>query len=145
MPRLLCAALLAVACGFPAAPSVVLAQGLPSLGDTEREELRMTAGAVYTVGAGHASWVRRAVDAVTYGPVREQVRLARLAGDREALAEWTERLVKLKDSRAERLRRVRRVEELECRLPVTRLVRRPPFLQHRPVMPPTSRRRLQLG
>jgi S-DNA-T family DNA segregation ATPase FtsK/SpoIIIE len=30
--------------------------------------------------------------------------LARLAGDREALAEWTERLIKLKDSRAERLR-----------------------------------------
>jgi len=31
-------------------------------------------------------------------------RLARLAGDREALAEWTERLVALKDGRAERLR-----------------------------------------
>jgi DNA segregation ATPase FtsK/SpoIIIE, S-DNA-T family len=69
-----------------------------------KQSVRMTARAVYTVGAGHASWVRRAVDAVTYGPVREQVRLARLAGDREALAEWTERLVKLKDSRAERLR-----------------------------------------
>jgi S-DNA-T family DNA segregation ATPase FtsK/SpoIIIE len=69
-----------------------------------KQSVRMTARAVYTVGAGHASWVRRAVDAVTYGPVREQVRLARLAGDREALAEWTERLIKLKDSRAERLR-----------------------------------------
>ncbi len=36
--------------------------------------------------------------------MREQIRLARLAGDREALAEWTERLVSLKDGRAERLR-----------------------------------------
>ncbi len=66
--------------------------------------LRMAARAVYTVGVGQVSWVRRAVDALTHGPVREQVRLARLAGDREALAEWTERLVALKDGRAERLR-----------------------------------------
>jgi S-DNA-T family DNA segregation ATPase FtsK/SpoIIIE len=62
------------------------------------------ARAVYTVGQGHASWARRAVDALTYGPVREQIRLARLAGDRDALAEWTERLTTLKDGRAERLR-----------------------------------------
>ncbi|MGH8625297.1 MAG: hypothetical protein ACREYC_08520, partial [Gammaproteobacteria bacterium] len=67
---------------------------------------RVTARAIYTVGQGLASWVRRAVDALTHGPVREQVRLARLAGDREALAEWTERLVSLKDSRAERLRQL---------------------------------------
>jgi S-DNA-T family DNA segregation ATPase FtsK/SpoIIIE len=66
--------------------------------------VRVAARAAYTVGQGHASWVRRAIDALTYGPVREQVRLARLAGDREALAEWTERLVALKDGRAERLR-----------------------------------------
>ncbi|MGH3800418.1 MAG: hypothetical protein ACRDTD_09860 [Pseudonocardiaceae bacterium] len=65
---------------------------------------RVAVRAVYVVGQGHASWVRRAVDALTYGPVREQVRLARLAGDREALAEWTERLVAFKDGRAERLR-----------------------------------------
>jgi S-DNA-T family DNA segregation ATPase FtsK/SpoIIIE len=69
-----------------------------------KQSVRVAARGVYTVGAGHVSWVRRAVDALTYGPVREQVRLARLAGDRDALAEWTERLVKLKDSRAERLR-----------------------------------------
>jgi S-DNA-T family DNA segregation ATPase FtsK/SpoIIIE len=68
------------------------------------QSARVAARAVYTAGAGHASWVRRAVDALTHGPVREQVRLARLAGDREALAEWTERLVALKDGRAERLR-----------------------------------------
>jgi len=65
---------------------------------------RVAARACYTVGQGHASWVRRALDALTYGPVREQIRLARLAGDRDALAEWTERLVTLKDGRAERLR-----------------------------------------
>ncbi len=66
--------------------------------------MRVAARALYTVSQGHASWLRRALDALTYGPVREQVRLARLAGDREALAEWTERLVTLKDGRAERLR-----------------------------------------
>jgi S-DNA-T family DNA segregation ATPase FtsK/SpoIIIE len=65
---------------------------------------RVVARALYTVSQGHASWVRRALDALTYGPVREQIRLARLAGDREALAEWTERLVTLKEGRAERLR-----------------------------------------
>jgi S-DNA-T family DNA segregation ATPase FtsK/SpoIIIE len=65
---------------------------------------RGVARAVYTVGQGQASWARRAIDALTYGPVREQIRLARLAGDRDALAEWTERLVSLKDGRAERLR-----------------------------------------
>ncbi|MGH3511173.1 MAG: hypothetical protein ACRDRB_02700 [Pseudonocardiaceae bacterium] len=65
---------------------------------------RVAARACYTVGQGHASWVRRALDALTYGPVREQIRLARLAGNREVLAEWTERLVTLKDGRAERLR-----------------------------------------
>src|SRR5437763_10805305 len=48
---------------------------------------RFAARAVYAVGQGHASWARRAVDALTYGPVREQIRLARLAGDRDALAE----------------------------------------------------------
>jgi DNA segregation ATPase FtsK/SpoIIIE, S-DNA-T family len=66
--------------------------------------VRVTVRAGYVVAQGHVSWVRRVVDALTYGPVREQVRLARLAGDREALAEWTERLVALKDGRAERLR-----------------------------------------
>ncbi|MBV8994077.1 MAG: hypothetical protein JO287_10355, partial [Pseudonocardiales bacterium] len=65
---------------------------------------RSVARAGYRVGQGHASWARRAVDALTYGPVREQIRLARLAGDRDALAEWTERLTALKDGRAERLR-----------------------------------------
>ena len=68
------------------------------------QSARVMVRALYVVGQGHVSWVRRAVDALTYGPVREQVRLARLAGDREALAEWAERLVALKDGRAERLR-----------------------------------------
>ncbi|HEX6404757.1 MAG TPA: hypothetical protein VF003_16610 [Pseudonocardiaceae bacterium] len=67
---------------------------------------RSVARAGYRVGQGYASWARRAVDALTYGPVREQIRLARLAGDRDALAEWTERLTTLKDGRAERLRKL---------------------------------------
>jgi S-DNA-T family DNA segregation ATPase FtsK/SpoIIIE len=58
----------------------------------------------YTIGAGHASWARRAVDALTYAQVREQIRAARAAGDREALAEWHDRLGQLKRDRGERLR-----------------------------------------
>ncbi|MGH3901542.1 MAG: hypothetical protein ACRDTA_25470 [Pseudonocardiaceae bacterium] len=42
---------------------------------------RVAARACFTVGQGHASWARRALDALTYGPVREQIRLARQAGD----------------------------------------------------------------
>ena len=58
--------------------------------------MRVLARAVYTVGTGHVSWARRIADALTHGPVREQVRLARRSGDPAALAEWTERLVTLK-------------------------------------------------
>jgi S-DNA-T family DNA segregation ATPase FtsK/SpoIIIE len=65
---------------------------------------RVSVRAAYTVAQGHASWARRAGDALTHGHVREQVRRARLAGDAEALAEWTDRLTELKNSRAERLR-----------------------------------------
>jgi DNA segregation ATPase FtsK/SpoIIIE, S-DNA-T family len=65
---------------------------------------RLVARAVYTVGAGHVSWARRAAGALTHAPVREQIRRARTMGDPAALAEWTERLVSLKDKRAKRLR-----------------------------------------
>jgi len=66
--------------------------------------VRVVARATYTVAHGHLSWGRRALDALTHAPLREQVRLARLTGDREALAEWTERLVNAKDTRHARLR-----------------------------------------
>jgi S-DNA-T family DNA segregation ATPase FtsK/SpoIIIE len=57
----------------------------------------------YTTVQGHLSWVRRASNAATHGVIREQIRAARLAGDREALAEWTERLEDAKDARSKRL------------------------------------------
>ena len=58
----------------------------------------------WTALQGMASWSRRAEAAVTHGLLREQVRLARAAGDREALAKWAEQLESAKDARAKRLR-----------------------------------------
>jgi S-DNA-T family DNA segregation ATPase FtsK/SpoIIIE len=69
-----------------------------------RTVARTTARTLVTVGQGHASWARRAMDALTHAHVREQIRAARLAGDREALAEWVDRLQQLKHGRAERVR-----------------------------------------
>lgn len=69
-----------------------------------RAAARVTVRTVVTVGQGHASWVKRATDALTHAHVREQIRSARAAGDREALAEWTDRLSQLKHARADRLR-----------------------------------------
>ncbi|MEU6725435.1 hypothetical protein ABZ917_17145 [Nonomuraea wenchangensis] len=47
----------------------------------------VTAQAV-TVGQGWHSWWTRAWDALTLGVYREQIRVARATGDREALAHW---------------------------------------------------------
>lgn len=55
------------------------------------------------IGHGHGVWVRRALDATTHAKVREQIRAAQLAGDREALAEWTDRLAAHKTARTGRL------------------------------------------
>lgn len=44
-----------------------------------------------TVLRGWHSWAVRAYDALTLGVYREQIRLARVKGDREALADWTDR------------------------------------------------------
>lgn len=57
----------------------------------------------WTVAQGGASWGRRAVAGATHGHLREQIRLARAAGDRAALAEWNEILEKAKDARVKRL------------------------------------------
>ena len=65
---------------------------------------RVTVHTAVTIGQGAGSWVKRAVDAATYGHVREQITSARAAGDPVALAEWTERLVSLKQARSDRLR-----------------------------------------
>jgi S-DNA-T family DNA segregation ATPase FtsK/SpoIIIE len=65
---------------------------------------RAAAHTALAIGQGHASWAKRATDALTYAHVREQIRAARMVGDREALAEWTDRLSQLKHARAERVR-----------------------------------------
>lgn len=65
---------------------------------------RAGASVLVTTAQGHASWAKRAVDALTYAHVREQITSARAGNDREALAEWTERLADLKKARGERLR-----------------------------------------
>jgi S-DNA-T family DNA segregation ATPase FtsK/SpoIIIE len=44
-----------------------------------------------TVYQGWHSWLVRAWDGLTYGVYRRQIRAAEAAGDREALADWTER------------------------------------------------------
>lgn len=64
---------------------------------------RDVARAGWTTGQGWLSWTRRAGQALTHGHLREQVRLARLAGNSQALAEWTERLDAARDHRATRL------------------------------------------
>lgn len=65
---------------------------------------KATARAGLVTLAGYWSWARRAGFAATYGPVREQIRAARAAGDREATAEWIDRLNMLKTARAARMR-----------------------------------------
>lgn len=57
----------------------------------------------WTIAAGVASWIRRAVFAATHGPVREQIRAARSSGDTQALAEWTERLAAQRQKRRDTL------------------------------------------
>lgn len=57
----------------------------------------------WTTGQGVASWGRRAARAVTHGVLREQLRLAQAAGDREAVAKAAEQLEKAKDARMKRL------------------------------------------
>lgn len=65
---------------------------------------RAAGRAAVAVWQGHTSWARRAGDALTHAHVREQIQSARAGGDKQALAEWTDRLTQLKHARAERLR-----------------------------------------
>lgn len=64
---------------------------------------RRVVRAGWTTGNGAVSWGHRAVAGATHGHLREQVRLARTAGDRAGLAEWNEHLEKAKDARVKRL------------------------------------------
>ncbi|HEY3261701.1 MAG TPA: ATP-binding protein [Pseudonocardiaceae bacterium] len=70
----------------------------------QRQIARTAARAAWTTFGGYTSWSRRAAAAATHGHLREQVRLARLAGDASALGEWSERLQHAKDARSKRLR-----------------------------------------
>ncbi|MCO7195633.1 hypothetical protein [Pseudonocardia sp. McavD-2-B] len=64
---------------------------------------RQTARAGYTASQGAFNWARRLAMTATFGGYREQIRLARVNGDREAYAEWVDRLDKAKDSRQKRI------------------------------------------
>lgn len=57
----------------------------------------------YVLAAGWVSWTRRGWNGVTHGTIREQIRLARVAGDLELLAEWADRLDSAKTTRMRRL------------------------------------------
>lgn len=63
----------------------------------------VTARHTVMVGQGVRSWVVRVWDAATMGVYRRQIRGAELAGDREALAEWTERKEQAAQQRHQRL------------------------------------------
>lgn len=57
----------------------------------------------YVAGRGVVSWAARAGSASTHGHLREQVRLARAAGDKVALKEWIEQLESARDGRLQRM------------------------------------------
>lgn len=59
---------------------------------------------VWLTAQGHVSWLRRAGSAMTHGTYRAAIRAAEAGGDREALAEWVDRLQKAKNDRSKRLR-----------------------------------------
>lgn len=57
----------------------------------------------WVVSRGAMSWANRAYGGATHGHLREQVRIARLAGDREGLKEWIELLNDARNDRIHRL------------------------------------------
>jgi len=59
---------------------------------------------VWRMGRGHLVIGRRAWDALTHAAIREQIRTARAAGDREALGVWIDRLDAIRSGRRQRLR-----------------------------------------
>lgn len=72
---------------------------------TPPRRARRAAGIAVTIGRGVGSYAGRAWDAATFGVYRRQIRIAEATGDREALADWTERL-----ERAVAARRARMME-----------------------------------
>jgi len=76
-------------------------QARPS--ERQRELARGAAVHVLTVGQGWHSWWVRAWDGLTLGVYRRQIRAAEQMGDREALADWTDRKQLAMDRRHSRL------------------------------------------
>lgn len=70
---------------------------------TPRDVGRTVGRHIWAIGQGACSCVHRIHSAATFGHFHEQIRLARLVGDRTALAEWTDRLQDAKESRTKRV------------------------------------------
>lgn len=87
------------------APAPRAGRGLVLPGDADRVRAvaRPVGRVAGEIARGHAVWARRAADAATYAPIREQIHAARATGDREALAEWMDRLAQAKATRRARL------------------------------------------
>src|SRR5690606_1491044 len=64
---------------------------------------KVIASVALTAGQGWHSWQTRAWDGLTLGVYRRAIRQAEAVGDREALAEWVDRMDKAKQARHERL------------------------------------------
>jgi S-DNA-T family DNA segregation ATPase FtsK/SpoIIIE len=99
-------------------PSVVVDRVLvvrPSEGTVK--VAKATARHGVTVAQGWHSWLVRAYDSLTFGVYRRQIRAAEAAGDREALADWTER-----KARAVAERRTRLMELPQLALNVARFL-----------------------
>ncbi|MEO3875496.1 hypothetical protein ABGB18_42515 [Nonomuraea sp. B12E4] len=88
-------------------PSVVVDKVMivrPSPGVQKAARTTVQHGAL--VLAGWHSWIVRMYDALTMGAIREQIRIARTVGDKEALAEWIDRRDQARDRRHDRLMRL---------------------------------------
>lgn len=85
-------------------PSVVVEKVTvlrPSPATTKRARTAGRHGAL--VLAGWHSWLVRMYDGLTNGVIREQIRIAKATGDREALAFWIDKRREAKNDRYERL------------------------------------------
>lgn len=87
----------------PRADAVVTYLGATGTAAVADRAWRRAVRVGWTTGQGGLSWISRAYAHATHGYLREQVRLARTAGDRVALAEWSDRLEKARDARMKRL------------------------------------------
>jgi len=63
---------------------------------------KATARTGMSIGAGFASWAYRAYDGATHGVYKRTIRATEAAGDRDALALWTQRLETARDLRHQR-------------------------------------------